>query len=187
MSYLPQQQPKRSSSNMKALIIVAAVLAVICGCLGCAGYLGYVARQKEKERPAAAAVSTSPSARVTKSPAAGVKYATAAAVMKAMNAKGIGCTGYKTIPIELYDPRALQSAFCKTVDGAELNVSIYANSADARTSTQRLHDLPGQSGYGSIGTYGENWAIHVSYDWRTWITYTAKVMGSNLVEIPPKK
>lgn len=185
MSYPPQQQPKHSMSNGRALAIVGAVLAVICGSLACLGYLGYLARENERERPSAG--SSSPSATLTKAAPVGTKYATAADVMKAMNTKGLQCDGYKTIPIELYDDRALQSAFCKTSDGTELNVSIYTSSADAKTSVQRLYDKPAQSSYGSVGTYGENWAVHVSYDKRGWIKDVSRALGGSTIEIPPAK
>lgn len=160
-------------TSRKGLLITVGAVAVVGAALLAftIGYLGY----EELGQPAA-----------SPSPAAGVKYDTAAAVMDAMRAKGVQCDGYKTIPIEQYDERALQSAFCKTPDGAELNVSIYASAEDARTSVQRLYDKPAQSAYGSVGTYGENWAVQVSYDMRSWIRDVSRALGSSIIDIPPK-
>lgn len=163
---MPQTSRKGLLITLGVVVVTGAALLAFA-----VGYLGY----EELEQPAA-----------SPSPAAGVKYDTAAAVMDAMRAKGVACEGYKTIPIEQYDERALQSAFCKTSDGAELNVSIYASAEDARSSVQRLFDQPAQSAYGKVGTYGENWAVHVSYSKRGWIDDVARALGSSIIDIPPR-
>lgn len=179
---IPPYTPPAPAKSRKGLWIVLGLVALLgCCFLAFAGYLGYTAKQMNDEKQTAA---SSPSAAAA---AAGTKYDTAAAVMDVLRAKGVSCEGYKTIPIEQYDERALQSAFCKTADGAELNVSIYANSADARSSVQRLYDKPAQSLYGSVGTVGENWAVHVAYDKRGWIKDVSRALGGSIIEIPPKQ
>lgn len=128
-----------------------------------------------------------PAAHAPSSADPGVRYDTAAAVMDAMRAKGLQCDGYKTIPIEQYDERALQSAFCKTADGTELNVSVYANSEDARSSVQRHYDKRAQRYYGAVGAVGGNWAVHVTYSKRGWIPDVSRALNGSIIEIPPVK
>lgn len=167
---MPKTSRKGLLITLGAVVVAgAALLAFVIG------WLGY----DKLEQPAAAASIAS------KAATAGVKYDTAAAAMDALRAKGMQCDGYKTIPVEQYDERALQSAFCKTADGTELNFSVYANAADARSSVQRLYDKPAQSAYGSVGTFGENWAVHVSYSKRGWIKDVSRALGGSIIEIPP--
>jgi hypothetical protein len=82
--------------------------------------------------------------------------------------------------------RALQSAFCKTSEGFELNASIYANDADAAPSPQRLFDKPAQSAYGTYAVVGANWSVMVAARGRGILPEVQAAIGGRLVEIPPR-
>lgn len=164
-----------SKSRTRLLVALAAIVVTGGALLAfAAGYNGFI-----NPSPAAAPATSG-------AVDSGTRYDTPGAVMDAMRANSVQCDGYTTIPVDQYDERAQQSAFCRTADGTELNVSVYANAEDARTSVQRIND-DRQRAYGSVGTFGGNWAVHVAYGKRGWIGDVSRALNGSIVEIPPAK
>ncbi|MDI1462830.1 hypothetical protein QEZ54_17780 [Catellatospora sp. KI3] len=111
-------------------------------------------------------------------------YDTAAALIDDIRAAGIACAGYEMIAVEDYDVRARESAFCRTPDEFELNVSVYASGEDAKSSVQRIFDRPAQSTYGSNGVVGANWSVMGPAEGRAWLVKVRDALGGELIEIP---
>jgi len=152
--------PQRSGWTIAAALLVTLAV-VIAGIIGVGAYV-YLNRP----RPGTSTTANPP--------ADGGSYASAAALIAALGAGGVACTGYDAVA----NPTggAISRGSC-SVAGAEVVVSIYGSEADALAQPGRL------AGLGALDmVIGRNWTLNV--DTAALAQRLAGAIGGRLVHVP---